>query len=69
MAIPSKRRDPRAHADKGAKTITEAIRDAEERPAEERLEEEAPEEKGKPEAVNLERDEPVSTAARRTDSF
>lgn len=26
-------------------------------------------EKGKPEAVNLERDEPISTAARRRDSF
>ncbi|HUR68853.1 MAG TPA: hypothetical protein VM370_06360 [Candidatus Thermoplasmatota archaeon] len=27
------------------------------------------EEKGKPEAVNLERDEPISTAARRKASF
>lgn len=27
------------------------------------------EEKGKPEAVNLEREEPVSTGARRKDSF
>lgn len=54
---------------KDAKTIKEAIREADERPAEERLEEGAPEEKGKPEAVNLEREEPVSTAARRTDSF
>ena len=30
---------------------------------------EGPEEKGKPEAVNLERDEPVSTGVRRRDSF
>ena len=30
---------------------------------------EGKEEKGKPEAVNLERDEPITTAARRRDSF
>ncbi len=33
------------------------------------LRDDTPEEPGKPEAVNLERDEPITTAARRRDSF
>lgn len=35
----------------------------------EHLREDTPDEPGKPEAVNLERDEPVTNAARRRDSF
>ena len=50
------------------KTIRDGIREAEEE-GEAHLREDTPDEKGKPEAVNLEREDPVSTAARRRDSF
>lgn len=49
------------------RTIKDAIREAEEEPGAKRLRESPPDEPGKPEAVNLEREEPVSTAARKRD--
>lgn len=51
------------------KSLKEGVREAQERPASERLHEETPEQPGKPDAVNLERKEPVTTAARRRDAF
>lgn len=48
-------------------TIREKIRHAS--PDGSHLEEETPDEPGIPEAVNLERDDPVTNAARRRDSF
>lgn len=50
------------------KTIREGIREAKKEGAGQ-LREDTPDEKGKPDAVNLERKEPVTTAARRRDSF
>ena len=55
-------------ADREEKTLEEGIREAEREPTAERLRAGAPEEKGKPEAVNLEREKPVTNAARRRDS-
>lgn len=51
------------------KSIEQGIAEAEADDSGEHLYEETPDEPGKPEAVNLERDEPVTTAARRRDSF
>lgn len=51
------------------KTLTEGIIEAAGDPSGARLSDSTPDEPGKPEAVNLERDEPVTTAARRRDTF
>lgn len=51
------------------KSIEDGLEEAAEDPTGEHLRDDTPEEKGKPEAVNLERDEPITTAARRRDSF
>lgn len=50
------------------KTIRDGIREAE-KEGDDHLREETPDEPGKPEAVNLEREEPVTNAARRRASF
>ena len=65
------RRKSRIRQDERAeeKTLTEGILEAETVPAEARLPRGPPDEPGKPEAVNLEREDPVTTAARRRDSF
>lgn len=54
---------------KKEKSIREGVREAEREPSAKRLREDTPDEKGRPEAVNLERDEPITTAARRRDEF
>lgn len=51
--------------DTHARTLREGIRDAEKRPAEERLHEEPADEPALPDAINLERKEPITDAARR----
>lgn len=57
-------------AEGAEKTLSEGIREAEAHPHGEHLRKDTtPDEPGKPEAVNLERDEPVTTAARRRDAF
>lgn len=55
-----------AHAEK---TLTEGIIEAQSDPTGTRLSDSTPDVPGKPEAVNLERDEPVTNAARRRDAF
>ena len=51
------------------KTLKEGVREAERDPSAKRLRKSGSDEKGKPEAVNLEREEPVTDAARRRDAF
>ena len=51
------------------KSLNEGIVEAAADDAGEHLRDDTPDEPGKPEAVNLEREEPVSNAARRRDSF
>ena len=51
------------------KSIEDGIAEAADDDTGERLRENTPDEPGKPEAVNLEREEPVTNAARRKDSF
>jgi len=51
------------------KSIKEGVREAALDESGAHLRDDTPDEKGKPEAVNLEREEPVTNAARRRDSF
>lgn len=50
-------------------SLRDALAEAEAHPDLSRLYESPPDEPGKPEAVNLELDEPYSTGVRRRDSF
>ena len=57
------------HPEGNPKSIEDGVEEAAVDETGEHLRDDTPDEKGKPEAVNLERDEPITNAARRRDSF